>query len=249
MKRVVIITGVSGGIGSATAEVFSEAGWHVVGVDKRKNSERTGISRFIDGDISQPDIPGKILLEVSSNEGRIDALVNNAAVQICRPLLETSQVEWDSTMATNIRSAYLFTKAAYPLLKESTGAIVNVCSVHASANSQGLAAYAVSKGALLALSRVSAVELAADGIRVNAVLPGAVDTKMLRAGLERIQVETKNAEKLLQGLGSRHPLGRVGEPEEVGRAILFLADNQQSSFITGQTLVVDGGALAKLSTE
>jgi len=249
MKRVVIITGVSGGIGSAAAEVFAAAGWHVIGVDMRKTQERTGIARFIEGDISRPDIPEKILLEVSSNEGRLDALVNNAAVQICRPLLETSQSEWDSTMATNVRSAYLFIQAAHSLLKESKGTIVNVCSVHASANSQGLAAYAVSKGALLALSRVTAVELASDGIRVNAVLPGAVDTKMLRAGLKRAQVKTKNVEKLLQGLGSQHPLGRVGEPEEVGRAILFLADNQQSSFITGQTLVVDGGALAKLSTE
>lgn len=249
MKRVVIITGVSGGIGSATAEVFAAAGWHVVGVDKRKNSEQTGIARFIDGDISRPDIPAKILLDVAANERRLDVLINNAAVQICKPLLETGQAEWDLTMATNVRSAYLFTQAAYPLLKESTGTIVNVCSVHASANSQGLAAYAVSKGALLTLSRVSAVELAADGIRVNAVLPGAVDTKMLRAGLERVQVKTKNVERLLQGLGSRHPLGRVGEPEEVGRAILFLADNQHSSFITGQTLVVDGGALAQLSTE
>ena len=110
-------------------------------------------------------------------------------------------------------------------------------------------AYAASKGALSAMTRAMALELAQDDIRVNAVLPGAVDTEMLRAGLTRGQVEGSNAEHLLGELESKHAMGRVGRPEEIARAIWFFADNEQSSFITGQNLIVDGGATARLSTE
>jgi NAD(P)-dependent dehydrogenase (short-subunit alcohol dehydrogenase family) len=214
MKRVVLITGAAGGIGSATVEVFSKANWHVVGVDKKRTAELPEVSHFIQADISQPETPPRILAEISAKEGRLDALINNAAIQI-----------------------------------RSGGAIVNVSSVHAVATSEGMSAYAASKGALSAMTRAMALELAEDGIRVNAVLPGAVDTEMLRAGLTRGQVEGNNAEYLLGELESKHAMGRVGRPGEIARAIWFLADNEQSSFITGQNLIVDGGATARLSTE
>ncbi len=117
---------------------------------------------------------------------RLDALVNNAALQIAKPLLETSVEEWDAVMASNLRSVFLGIKLAHPLFKAAGGgAIVNVSSVHAVATSANIAAYAASKGGLLALTRAMAIEFAPDNIRCNAILPGAVDTPMLRAGLNR----------------------------------------------------------------
>ncbi|MBW1791172.1 MAG: SDR family oxidoreductase [Deltaproteobacteria bacterium] len=249
MKRVVIITGAAGGIGRASAKIFATAGWQVVGIDKNKKVDLPEVAHFIQADISQPDTPKQILDEISAQEGRLDALINNAAIQVCKPLIETTLSEWDLTMASNVRSAYLLTLAAYPLLKKNGGAIVNVCSVHAVATSPGMAAYASSKGALLALTRSMALELAPDKIRVNAILPGAVDTEMLRAGLCRDHVQGDTAEGLIRSLGATQIMGRVGRPEEIGRAILFLADTEQSSFMTGQSLIVDGGATARLSTE
>jgi NAD(P)-dependent dehydrogenase (short-subunit alcohol dehydrogenase family) len=153
-------------------------------------------------------------------------------------------------MDSNIRSVYLGVKHAHPLLCQSPrAAIVNISSVHAVATSANIAAYAASKGALLALTRALAIELTHDRIRVNAVLPGAVDTPMLHAGLNRGHVEGNSTHELVKALGARHVIGRVGEPDEIGQAILFLADHDRSSFITGQALIVDGGATARLSTE
>ena len=169
-------------------------------------------------------------------EGRLDALVNNAAVQVCSPLRDTRIEDWDLTMAVNARSAFFLLAEALPLLKTSgQGAVVNVCSVHAKATSAGLSAYAASKGALLALTRSVALETAVDGVRVNAVLPGAVDTDMLRAGLNRTGEDSSMSQELrLEQLGRKHAIGRIGHPDEIARAILFLADSDQSSFITGQ---------------
>jgi len=249
VKRVVLITGVAGGIGSATAKVFAEAGWHVVGVDRRYVKSLPGVAHFIQADISEPNAPEGIFEEVDAREGQLDALVNNAAIQICKPLVETAVEEWDATMAANVRSVFLSVRQAYPLLKQRGGAIVNVSSVHAVATSVGIAAYAASKGALLALTRAMALELAKDNIRVNAVLPGAVDTPMLHRSLARGQGKGYDLDELVRGIGRKHVMGRVGQPEEIGRVIVFLADSNQSSFITGQAIIVDGGATARLSTE
>jgi NAD(P)-dependent dehydrogenase (short-subunit alcohol dehydrogenase family) len=112
-----------------------------------------------------------------------------------------------------------------------------------------MAAYVTSKGALTALTRAAALELAPDGIRVNAVLPGAIDTGMLRDGLNREQATGAAMDKKLKKLGGKHPVGRIGDPEEIGRTILALADNKISAFVTGQSVIIDGGATVRLSTE
>ncbi|NJL54231.1 SDR family oxidoreductase [bacterium] len=248
MTPIVLITGVAGGIGSATAQVFHEAGWRVVGVDRRER-EGLAVDHFVLADISDIAASQGIFEAVAAQEGRIDALVNNAAVQITKPLVETTPEEWDAVMNSNLRSVYLAIRHAYPLMKAQGGAIVNIGSVHAIATSRNIAAYAASKGALLALTRALAIELADDNIRVNTVLPGAIDTPMLHAGLNRGHVAGENITDLVRGLGDKHVMGRVGQPHEVGQAALFLADNARSSFVTGQALVVDGGATARLSTE
>jgi len=155
-------------------------------------------------------------------------------------------------MAANLRSVFLGVKLAYPLLKARGGAaVVNISSVHAIQTSTNIAAYAASKGGLLALTRAMAIEFALDNIRVNAILPGAVDTPMLRAGLNRghVSVSGGDVQDRLDNLARKTVNGRIGTPEEIAHAIYFLADNEQSSFMTGQALVVDGGATARLSTE
>lgn len=249
MKDTVVITGVAGGIGSATAEVFAEAGWFVVGVDRNTpNRTLCGVHLFVEADISQERALSKMYDSIGSNVGEITALVNNAAIQVCKPIVETTVEEWDAVMASNIRSVFLGVKFAYPLLKHG-GSIVNVSSVHALATSKNIAAYAASKGALLAFTRALALEFSERDIRVNAVLPGAVHTPMLVSGLNRGHVNGSNSEELVRALGSKHVVGRVGDPHEIGEAILFLADVKRSSFITGQSMVVDGGALCRLSTE
>ncbi|MHB8933801.1 MAG: SDR family NAD(P)-dependent oxidoreductase, partial [Bellilinea sp.] len=158
--------------------------------------------------------------------------------------------EWDRVMDSNLRSVFLGAKLAHPMLKAGGGgAIVNVSSVHAVQTSANIAAYAASKGGLLALTRAMAIEFAPDNIRVNAILPGAVDTPMLHAGLNRDHADTGTLPDRLENLARRTVNGRVGQPGEIAHAIYFLADNEQSSFMTGQAMIVDGGATARLSTE
>jgi NAD(P)-dependent dehydrogenase (short-subunit alcohol dehydrogenase family) len=141
-------------------------------------------------------------------------------------------------------------KLAHPLFKAAGGgAIVNVSSVHAIQTSVNIAAYAASKGGLLALTRAMAIEFAPDNIRVNAILPGAVDTPMLRAGLNRDHVQGSDIQTRLDNLARKTVNGRIGTPDEIAQAIYFLADGERSSFMTGQAMIVDGGATARLSTE
>ncbi len=249
-KRCVLITGVSGGIGTAATMAFAEAGWQVIGVDVRAIGEPMQyLDRYIQTDVSNPQEIQALFSQLLDNRLPLHALINNAAVQICRPLVNTTVQEWDLTMNSNVRSAFLCSTSAYPLLKRGNGAIVNVCSVHALATSSFIGAYAASKGALLSLTRSMAIEFAGAKIRVNAVLPGAIDTEMLRQGLARGGCLSMHESKLMQKLAKKHLFGRVGMPEEIAQALLFLADNDRSSFITGQTLIVDGGAMARLSTE
>ncbi len=256
MTKTILITGAGGGIGRACVKRFSERGWRVIGVDRNALSEAEGSeafpdhSRFIQADISQPDSAAEIFRQVKDFNPTLDALVNNAAVQVAKPLIETTVEEWDAVMASNLRSVFLFVKLAHPLMKAAGGgAIVNVSSVHAVQTSANIAAYAASKGGLLALTRALAIEFAPDNIRVNAVLPGAVDTPMLRAGLGRGHAGSGDMRERLDNLARKTVNGRVGAPVEIASAIHFLADSEQSSFMTGQSMIVDGGATARLSTE
>jgi NAD(P)-dependent dehydrogenase (short-subunit alcohol dehydrogenase family) len=251
MTRTILITGAGGGIGRACVKHFSDHGWRVIGVDRSDfGDDFPKNGRFIKADISQPDSVEQIFQQAKEFHPTLDALVNNAAVQVAKPLVDTTVEEWDSVMASNLRSVFLFVKLAHPLLKAGNGgAIVNVSSVHAVQTSANIAAYAASKGGLLALTRAMAIEFAPDNIRVNAILPGAVDTQMLRAGLGRGHVGSGDVQERLDNLARKTVNGRVGKPEEIAHAIYFLADNEQSSFMTGQAMIVDGGATARLSTE
>ncbi len=251
MNKTVLITGAAGGIGRATVALFAEKGWRVIGVDRASFGDgfpQNGL--FIQSDISRPEDMHAIFEKAHAFTDSLHALVNNAAMQIAKPLIETTVEEWDAVMSSNLRSVFLGVKLAHPLLKAGGGgAVVNVSSVHAIQTSANIAAYAASKGGLLALTRAMAIEFAPDAIRVNAILPGAVDTPMLRAGLGRGHAGHGDMQERLDNLARKTVSGKVGKPEEIAHAIYFLADNEQSSFMTGQALVVDGGATARLSTE
>lgn len=238
--RTAVVTGAAGGIGLAVVANLQASGWDVVAVDRTWTSA------------SRPD--GAIELDVSDARQvaavvgelpRIDAVINNAAVMGVGLAEDMALEEWDRIANVNVRGAFTVIRAATPALRRSTGSVVNVSSVHARATSVGAAAYAASKGALSALTRALALELADSGVRVNAVLPGAIDTKMLRTGLSR----SPDPASSLASLVERTPLGRVGLPSDVAHAVAFLVDNVRAGFVTGQELVVDGGVLAKLASE
>jgi NAD(P)-dependent dehydrogenase (short-subunit alcohol dehydrogenase family) len=246
LNQQVLITGVSGGIGSATAALLKADGWSVVGLDKVKPDSDLELDHFIEADLSSAEETANAFA-AAYELGPFQALVNNAAMQAAGPLVEMDAGTWDALMAVNLRAAFLGIKGLFPRLREGKGCVVNVASVHAVATSRGAAAYAASKGGLVALTRAAALELAPDGIRVNAVLPGAVATPMLREGMLRLAVT--DADSPLKKLFWRTPMARVGRPDEIAEAIMFLSDTKRSSFITGQALIVDGGATVRLSTE
>lgn len=248
--RFILITGAAGGIGRATVHLFAEKDWQVIGVDRVPFGDFPSSGLFVRGDITDPAGLDELFAQTRSFTGQLHALVNNAAVQIAQPILDTTVEEWDAVMTANLRSVFMGVKLFHPLLKASgQGAVVNVSSVHAIATSKNIAAYAASKGGLLALTRAMAIEFALDNIRVNAILPGAVDTQMLRAGLTRDHAGTGTLQERLENLARNTVNGRVGTPDEIAQAIYFLANHEQSSFMTGQALIVDGGATARLSTE
>ena len=249
MERIALITGAAGGIGTAAVEAFNKAGWTVLAVDRSEEGDFPEGTTFLKADVSEPASVSELFEAVRGKTDHLDALVNNAAVQICKPLVDMHVEEWDAVLNTNLRSVFLMAREAFSLLANTKGAIVNVSSVHAVATSKNIAAYAASKGGMVALTRAMAIEFAENGVRVNAILPGAVDTQMLRDGLSRGHVKGSNIEDQLDDLGHRTVIGRVGDPREIAQSILFLANEEKSSFLTGHAMVVDGGATIRLSTE
>ena len=250
-QPIVLVTGAAGGVGRATVAHFMEQGWHVLAVDVKdpKPALPKGVD-FISLDISKPDDVDKLGTHFSNPIATgLNALINNAAVQITKSLVDTSAEEWDRVHAVNLRAPFLVTKTFYPALKKANGAVVNVSSVHALATSADIGAYASTKGGLLALTRAMAIEFGADNVRVNAILPGATDTPMLEAGLNRDHVKGGDLKQRKAHLANKILLKRLATPEEIAAIIYFMADSKQSGYITGQSIVADGGALARLSTE
>lgn len=248
--RVALVTGSSGGIGRAVAERFAREGWRVLGVDVRPDRrDDSALDRFAEVDLSSPPAIEALFARLAEREGRLDVLVNNAAVQVCRPIDDLTLQDWDRVLSVNLRAPFLCARAALPFLRSTRGSIVNVSSVHARHTSPQMAAYAASKGGLDALTRALAVELASDGVRVNAVLPGAVDTEMLRRGLERGHLAGGESEDAVERFARAQMMERVARPEEVADAVLYLADPDRSSYVTGASLLVDGGVSARLSSE
>ncbi len=243
-NKVVLITGGTRGIGFAAAKLFAQEGAHVIIVgrdqDKIAEAARDIPGRGEAGDVSNAADCKHIVAQTLGWFGYLDVLVNCAGVIFRnRTVEQTSEEEWDTTFDVNVKGIFLMSKYALPALRKTKGGIVNVSSYVGLVGFAGASAYAASKAAILNLTRSMALDHAKEGIRVNAVCPGSVDTEMIHTAWQQFG-DVEQARKLWAG---KHPLGRIASPEEVGRAILFLA-SEEASFITGVALPVDGGITA-----
>ena len=238
-QRQALVTGALGDIGAATCSRLRKAGFHVIGVDRGTGT--ADVDNFLQLDIarlhSDNDARSRCEDILEFTGGRLDLLVNNAAIQIVKPVEALTPEDWTVTLETNVLAAFWLVQRFLRLLRSARGAVVNVSSIHAFATKPHFVAYATSKGALLTLTRALAVELA-PCVRVNAVIPAATDTGMLRAGFEG------NPEGLAE-LGRYHPMGRIARPEEIAAVIAFLG-SEAASFMTGSAISVDGGIGARL---
>ncbi len=239
-QKVALVTGAARGIGLAAAKRFLAEGWRVALLDiesellaqTHKALAAPDTTLAIHCDVSDADAVAAAFMQAVQHFGRLDALVNNAGIAIFKPLLETTQADWDRVLAVNLTGPFLCTQAAAPLMRENGGgAIVNITSISALRASTLRTAYGTSKAGLAHLTKQFAVELATLGIRVNAVAPGPVDTAMAKA------VHTP---AIRADYHDTIPLNRYGREEELAEAIFFLCSNR-ASYITGQMLCVDGG--------
>jgi NAD(P)-dependent dehydrogenase (short-subunit alcohol dehydrogenase family) len=247
--KVAIITGAATGIGRASALLFARAGARVALADLREPElARTaaevratgGEVASITADLARPDDCAAVVAAAVRAFGRLDVLLNNAGVgtMVVGGTVETITLEhWDLAQDVNVRAMYLVSRAAVPHMRSAGGAIVNIASVSAFRGSveRPSHAYAASKGAVLSLTRAMAASYGRDGIRVNAICPGTIRSRLTADIVDRVERAAKE--------GHGIPLGRVGEPEDIARCALFLASDD-ASFISGAHIIADGGAMA-----
>jgi NAD(P)-dependent dehydrogenase (short-subunit alcohol dehydrogenase family) len=250
--RVALVTGGAYGIGRGIVQEFSKKGDTVViadrDVDRGATLEASLLARgsqvlFVQTDIRIEQQIQALIAKVSEAFGRIDVLCNNAGIERYRRADEYTLDDWNAISETNLRGAFLCTKYAYPFLKKARGCIVNISSVQAIANEPQISIYAATKAGLLALTRGMALDFAADGVRVNAICPGAIQTGMMEPFIK----DEPDPEEAVKKIGRTIPLGRVGQPEDIAQSVYFLA-SAAASYITGAVLVVDGGLLSRLPT-
>ena len=254
--KVAIITGAGSGIGRATARRLADEGARLVlnDIDQGYLDELSGSltadHRTVIGDVAQEQTAVRLAEAACEAYGRIDVLVNNVGGLFIGEITDTSVEDWDRLMATNLRSMFLCCKHVLPtMLEQGSGSIVNLASISAFIGQEAeeggpsFFAYSVTKAGARQLATSLATRYAKNGIRVNAVSPGATRTRQVRHFMPGLSQEAEDA--IWENAGAQGtPLGRVGRPEEIAAAIAFLASDE-ASFITGATLVADGGYLAK----
>jgi NAD(P)-dependent dehydrogenase (short-subunit alcohol dehydrogenase family) len=243
--KTALISGATSGIGRAIAEHFAESGAQLIltGRNHAVGSEladRLG-GRFIGGDIVDPAFPSRLVEEALRVFGRLDILVNNAGITHRGSILETSDEDWSRVMEVNVTAVMRCSRAALrPMIAAGRGTIVNIASDFAVVAGKREAAYCASKGAVLQLTKALALDHGPQGIRVNAVCPGDIQTPMLVEGIES---GGEAVEAGLKRKGSAFALGRVGQPGEIAAVVTFLASDA-SSYVTGAAWLVDGGNTA-----
>jgi len=242
--RTLLVTGASSGIGRATALALGGEGAHVVAAGRRAGRlsevakailESGGRCDIVEGDVRDQATCESWVRAAAERGGGLDGLVNAAGVIGSGGVIETTAEEWDRVMDSNLRSMFLLTRAAAPALIERKGAIVNLSSVAGPRPYPGLLSYCVSKAAVDQFTRCVALDLASHGVRVNAVNPGVVVTE-----LHTVTHAIADYPAFLERSKTTHPLGRVGQPEEVAKLILWLLSDE-AGWITGATYSIDGG--------
>jgi len=249
--KVAVVTGAAMGIGKGIAQVFSREGARVVIVDVNEDAgqrtadeiERSGRDAFfIQADVANEEQVKTMADAAVERYGTVNVLVNNAGIGVYKSVLGTSSQEWDRCLNVNLKGVFLCSKYIIPHMQQAGGGvIINIASVHAVATVAATAPYAASKGGVLALTRNMAIDYAKDHIRVNAICPGWVYTPLIE-GIFRASGDPEGMKKRIT---ERQLLGRLGTPEDIGYAALYLAC-EESSFVTGTALFVDGGLTAVL---
>jgi NAD(P)-dependent dehydrogenase (short-subunit alcohol dehydrogenase family) len=249
-NKVAIVTGSGSGIGEATAKLFAREGAKVSVVDwDREAGKRTaaairtegGEAEFLYADVSKAhDVQG-VINAVLDSYGKLDILVNDAAVQIMAKLVDTTEEVWDRIHSVNLKGVFLGCKYAIPaMVRIGGGSIINIASVLGFVGDPDLAAYGAAKGGVIALTKVAALTYGPQGIRINCIAPGDVNTPLVEAYFSK----DPDPQRLRQEVYSKYALRRIAASEDIAQAALFLA-SEASSFITGSTLVVDGGLTVK----
>jgi len=248
--KVALVTGGGSGIGRAICERFAREGarvaiadWRAEGADETRARIAAGGGEAIvtTGDVAVPDDAARMVADTVAAFGKLDILVANAGQELVATAPDTTPAQWDRVLGTNLTGCFLLARAAIPrLIEAGGGSIVLTASQLAFVGAERFAAYAASKGGVLNLARALALDHARDNIRVNALCPGAVETPLL---LRQFR-DQDGPQGRLADLAALHPIGRLGRPEEIAAAALFLTSDE-ASFVTGSALVVDGGYLAR----
>jgi len=244
--KVALVTGGASGIGKATAELFAHEGARVAVADYSADGRDTveaiktagGEAMFVSVDVSDTGQVTKMVEAVLQAYGRIDILFNGAGILYYGTLLETDEQAWNRVISINLGGTYLCCRAVLPhMIRQGGGSIINVAStVGAHDACANAVAYVTSKGGVTLFTKAVAIDHAKQGVRVNALVPGATDTPMIRKAI---------APDALEALAASQPIGRLGRPEELAKAVLFLASDD-ASFVTGTAMYVDGGQAAKI---
>lgn len=243
--RNVIVTGVGSGLGSALAREFAAEGARVLGCDVNDEAGAAvmdGIGHYRHADVSKESEVEALVDDAVQRFGRLHVMVNNAAIQVEKELADTTEAQLDRVLAVNLKGPFFGCKHAIRVMREAGGgSIVNISSVAGLAGDPMLAAYGAAKGGVIALTKSAAVKYGRAGIRCNAVCPGDIQTPLVEAYF----AAAEDPAALRAQAESEYPIGRIGQPREIARAVLFLASDD-ASFITGEALVVDGGVLAEI---
>lgn len=246
-NKVAIVTGGGQGIGKGIVQAFSHQGMQVVVAEQDETAgkecqqwieDKGGKATFIPCNVAQESSIRSMIDQVVGQHGRLDVLVNNAGVSRFKPLDDLSVAAFDEVLSINLRGVFICAKYAAPHLRQQKGAILNIASTRALMSEPGSEAYAASKGGILSLTHALAISLGPE-VRVNAISPGWIEVRDWKKSAERQTVEHREVDR------QQHPVGRVGTPEDIGRAAVFLCSGE-STFITGQNLVIDGGMTVKM---
>ncbi len=249
-QRIAVITGAGSGIGREMALLFAREGASILAADLNGTAaeatagmvkEAGGTCAALAVDASKPADVERMIAQAIETYGRVDILCNNAGIGSTTDVVDCEPDEWDRVMTVNVKSVYLGCKYAVPhMIEQGGGVIVNTASVAGMVGIVKRASYSASKGAVIALTRQVAIEYVEQGIRVNCICPGTVDSPWVG----RLLDETADPAAARAGLVARQPMGRLGDPKEIAKAALYLASDD-AAFITGTGLVIDGGLTAR----